>query len=743
MANAYNNKVVLSNGTTVIDLSTDTVTNASHIMTGHRGHLADGSVVDGTGASDSQVVSIRDVPNSTGITAEITGVPAPDGSIEISQNGTVDVTDYEEAIVNVPTLDVPIFTSSDGVNVTCNKTYAQCLAILNGGENRAFISFAGSNPESLAGINDLGVLKYYYVYSGALNARIQYRSNGSITISSVDTGQTLDVTSNGTYTASDDNAWARVNVNVPTGSATIQPLTVTSNGTYTAPSGVDGYSPVTVNVSGGGGSVDPDADVIFIDYDGTVLYSYSAAEFAELTEMPENPTHDGLVSEGWNWSLEDAKGQVSDMGTCIIGQTYNTSNNGMNIYVTIERDMLDVTVKGYPNGTFLVDWGDNSATSQLQAGNSSTIRSVSHEYSAPGDYVISITPKPGVYCTEFRLYGSVTTTDSNTNVENFFLKTANSGNARYAAAIHRVEIGGVFKVSAGTFRGCRNLETFTARLTTFVSGSTYRFHGCYRLKAAVVSNIGEKDFFNCQSLGIVSIAKITSVGTNTIPVDAFRECRNLSRISLQAGIVPGNYAFYSSGLKKIKIKMTSSNSLGTYFCSSCANLIEAEVLHATAGTVVTLPGGAFNGCYKLSTFKTESGFGTASTSNFNACYMLDGVVVARLDHGSTFNNCRGLRSVTIKEGATKITSSSFYNCLSLESITIPSSVTSIEASAFNSCFALSAIHLLSDTPPTLANTSAFANIAPNPVFYVPKGSLEAYQTATNWSTYASYMVEEE
>lgn len=38
------------------------------------------------------------------------------------------------------------------------------------------------------------------------------------------------------------------------GSATIEALSVTANGTYTAPSGVDGYSPVTVNVSGGGGA---------------------------------------------------------------------------------------------------------------------------------------------------------------------------------------------------------------------------------------------------------------------------------------------------------------------------------------------------------------------------------------------------------------------------------------------------------------------------------------------------------
>ena len=33
----------------------------------------------------------------------------------------------------------------------------------------------------------------------------------------------------------------------------INPLSVTENGEYAAPSGVDGYSPVTVNVSGGGG----------------------------------------------------------------------------------------------------------------------------------------------------------------------------------------------------------------------------------------------------------------------------------------------------------------------------------------------------------------------------------------------------------------------------------------------------------------------------------------------------------
>ena len=51
-------------------------------------------------------------------------------------------------------------------------------------------------------------------------------------------------------------------------------------------------------------------------------------------------------------------------------------------------------------------------------------------------------------------------------------------------------------------------------------------------------------------------------------------------------------------------------------------------------------------------------------------------------------------------------------------------------------------HLKSTTPPALSNTSAFDGIPDDCIIYVPQGSLEAYQTATNWATYASRMQEE-
>lgn len=52
MANQYNNKVIY-NGTTLVDLSEDTVTSPEHIMKGAIGHLASGQQVVGTGGSSS------------------------------------------------------------------------------------------------------------------------------------------------------------------------------------------------------------------------------------------------------------------------------------------------------------------------------------------------------------------------------------------------------------------------------------------------------------------------------------------------------------------------------------------------------------------------------------------------------------------------------------------------------------------------------------------------------------------
>ena len=58
-----------------------------------------------------------------------------------------------------------------------------------------------------------------------------------------------------------------------------------------------------------------DDDVLFYDYDGTLVKSYSKDDFLALTAFPENPSHEGLTAQGWNWSFEGAKSYVTKYGS--------------------------------------------------------------------------------------------------------------------------------------------------------------------------------------------------------------------------------------------------------------------------------------------------------------------------------------------------------------------------------------------------------------------------------------------
>lgn len=90
---------------------------------------------------------------------------------------------------------------------------------------------------------------------------------------------TLDITENGEH---DVVEYAKVSVNVPSEAPNIQPLEITENGTYTAPNGVDGYSPIIVNVESGGGGAEDNLDDFLvntltdIESDVTKIVSYGS-----------------------------------------------------------------------------------------------------------------------------------------------------------------------------------------------------------------------------------------------------------------------------------------------------------------------------------------------------------------------------------------------------------------------------------------------------------------------------------
>lgn len=109
---------------------------------------------------------------------------------------------------------------------------------------------------------------------------------------------------------------------------------------------------------------------------------------------------------------------------------------------------------------------------------------------------------------------------------------------------------------------------------------------------------------------------------------------------------------------------------------------------------------------------------------------------------SMFDSCTSLKEITIPNSVTSIPAGLMRSCTSLKSLTIPSSITSIGEEAFYGASNILEYHVLPTTPPTLASISAFTGHHANFVIYVPSSSLSAYQTATNWSNYASYMVGE-
>ena len=248
-----------------------------------------------------------------------------------------------------------------------------------------------------------------------------------------------------------------------------------------------------------------------------------------------------------------------------------------------------------------------------------------------------------------------------------------------------------------------------------------------------VTNIGEYAFSHCIALSGISLPSTV----NTIGGRAFRENSSLKSIVMPNGVTRSEIGlFYGCTNLSACTLSTGLTNISDYLFFNCFSLEDVEI----PSGVTSIGNYAFNGCSGVTSINIPSGVTSIGQSAFAWCCKLTGNIVipssVTIINQQAFQNCYALTSVTLNEGLITISGSSFNNCMALTTLDIPRSVTSIGANAFNGCTSLTSITFHSTTPPTLANTNALQYTNNCPI-YVPSDSVQAYKSASNWSSHAS------
>ena len=191
------------------------------------------------------------------------------------------------------------------------------------------------------------------------------------------------------------------------------------------------------------------------------------------------------------------------------------------------------------------------------------------------------------------------------------------------------------------------------------------------------------------------------------------------------------YAFY--GLEDLQ-KVTIPNSVTWIEYSAFSHCFGGFSVDIPS-SVIGMGGGVFSPSgIKRATFPGSMDYVPKNTfreSELESLVIQEGVTNIK---ESAFNTCRSLASVSLPSSLIVIERDAFYGCRSLQGLTIPENVTSIEARAFAGCSALTDLIVKAVTPPTLAS-SAFAGMPGNVNIYVPANSVDAYKTASGWSSW--------
>lgn len=248
----------------------------------------------------------------------------------------------------------------------------------------------------------------------------------------------------------------------------IEPLSVTENGTYTAPNGVDGYSPVEVNVPIPNGYILPS---------GTKT-------------ITENGTHDAREYESVAVNVPIPDGYIKPSGTLNITEngTYDVTEKASAVVSIPEKEIVLQNKTIDANGTYSADTG----------------------YDGLGQVTVEVSGGTNTESEEVAALLSNTMTV----LDNSLVTTLRTRVCQAATKLITVNLPNVTSLGAYAFYQCSNLETVTIPKLTSISTQTW--YMCPKLEYAdcgQLNSITAQTFASCTALKTLILRKTDSICT--------------------------------------------------------------------------------------------------------------------------------------------------------------------------------------------------------------------------------------
>lgn len=335
-----------------------------------------------------------------------------------------------------------------------------------------------------------------------------------------------------------------------------------------------------------------ESDINFWDYDGTLLYSWTLAELATKTALPPLPSHDGLICQGWNWTLQDIKDAGRELD---IGALYITDDGKTRLYVDVDTETWDDFVLNYWQSTrnaTTVDWGDGTTPETKNADSYVEHR---HVYASSGSYVITMSVKES------------TIIDIGNGSSGRMLIANGARDSGRCAMLRKVEVGARARSTEDQcFYNCCRLESISLPQTTKVYANQ-AFLQCAQLHVFIAADMDadRQTFYRCANLRAIATPKgATQKGDYTIANTAIRQinfditatngAEALERVRIKA--VNGQVGDFGAIRALLEVTIPAD---ATTFVAAAFQGDNALRRVTCLGDIASIPAQVFQRCYPL------------------------------------------------------------------------------------------------------------------------------------------------